>query len=191
MLIIAGDDALADDAKGRPRPCGHLRLLRPRCSSAGPIASKAVTTTPYASSTPRARCWRPTCASVRTTPVCTARWAWLTPVSVGVGQNAPGRHAGLRHAAQPAHALVDRVAAARSAYRSATRVPRVPGARGAASGGRTDRLKNLVGKARVDGAQVHDARIAALCSSHGVRELWTADRDFSRFGDLRTSNPLV
>ena len=38
---------------------------------------------------------------------------------------------------------------------------------------------------------VHDARIAALCLSHGVRELWSADRDFSRFPALRTRNPLV
>ena len=26
---------------------------------------------------------------------------------------------------------------------------------------------------------------------HGVRELWTADRDFGRFLGLRTQNPLV
>ena len=44
---------------------------------------------------------------------------------------------------------------------------------------------------RVVGAQVHDARIAALCRLHGVRELWTADRDFSRFSDLRVRNPLT
>ena len=37
----------------------------------------------------------------------------------------------------------------------------------------------------------HDARIAAICLSHGVRELWTADRDFGRFPDLRVRNPLV
>jgi hypothetical protein len=28
---------------------------------------------------------------------------------------------------------------------------------------------------RVSGSQVHDARVAALCLHHGVRELWTAD----------------
>ena len=33
--------------------------------------------------------------------------------------------------------------------------------------------------------------IAAICLDHGVRELWTADRDFSRFTALRTRNPLV
>src|SRR6516164_3622240 len=31
---------------------------------------------------------------------------------------------------------------------------------------------------RISGPQVHDARVAALCRHHGVRELWTADRDF-------------
>jgi predicted nucleic acid-binding protein len=52
-------------------------------------------------------------------------------------------------------------------------------------------LKTSVAKAKVNGAQVHDARVAALCRTHGVRELWTADRDFSRFPNLRTRNPLV
>ncbi len=40
-------------------------------------------------------------------------------------------------------------------------------------------LRMLVAQARLDGPRVHDARVAALCLSHGVRELWTADRDFS------------
>ncbi|MFQ5505437.1 MAG: type II toxin-antitoxin system VapC family toxin [Planctomycetota bacterium] len=41
------------------------------------------------------------------------------------------------------------------------------------------------------GSQAHDARIAALCVQHGIRELWTADRDFSRFADVPARNPLV
>jgi len=45
--------------------------------------------------------------------------------------------------------------------------------------------------ARVKGAVVHDARIAALCSDHGVTELWSADRDFSRFPKLSVRNPLL
>ena len=36
----------------------------------------------------------------------------------------------------------------------------------------------------------HDARIAALCRYHGVRVLWSADRDFSRFPGLAVINPL-
>lgn len=46
-------------------------------------------------------------------------------------------------------------------------------------------------RAKITGPQVHDARIAALCVHHGVRELWSADRDFSRFSGLRVRNPLV
>ena len=52
-------------------------------------------------------------------------------------------------------------------------------------------LRTLIGQARVVGPRVHDARIAALCLAHGIRELWTADRDFSAFPSLRTRNPLV
>jgi hypothetical protein len=52
-------------------------------------------------------------------------------------------------------------------------------------------LKPLMLEGRVAGALVHDARIAALCRLHGVRELWTADRDFGRFADLVVRNPLV
>ena len=33
--------------------------------------------------------------------------------------------------------------------------------------------------------------VAALCLDHGVKELWTADRDFSRFPALTVRNPLV
>ena len=52
-------------------------------------------------------------------------------------------------------------------------------------------LKALLNEGRIAGPAAHDARIAALCLSHGVRELWTADRDFGRFPSLRCRNPLV
>jgi predicted nucleic acid-binding protein len=45
--------------------------------------------------------------------------------------------------------------------------------------------------ARISGPRVHDARIAAICAQHGVRELWSADRDFGRFPGLNVRNPLV
>ena len=61
----------------------------------------------------------------------------------------------------------------------------------AESGTHWPTLRSLVKAGRVAGAQVHDARIAALCVQHGVRELWTADRDFSRYAQLKTRNPLV
>jgi len=44
---------------------------------------------------------------------------------------------------------------------------------------------------QIVGPRVHGARIAALCLQHGVRELWTADRDFSRFPQVKTLNPLL
>ena len=53
------------------------------------------------------------------------------------------------------------------------------------------RLQALLIAGRITGAHVHDARVAALCLYHGVEELWTADRDFSRFPELRTRNPLI
>jgi uncharacterized protein len=52
-------------------------------------------------------------------------------------------------------------------------------------------LRALLAGGRVAGAQVHDAQVAALCRQHGVRELWSADRDFSRFAGLAVANPLV
>jgi uncharacterized protein len=52
-------------------------------------------------------------------------------------------------------------------------------------------LKSLLRDGRIAGPQVHDARVAGLCRLHGVRELWTADRDFSRFGGMDCRNPLV
>ena len=52
-------------------------------------------------------------------------------------------------------------------------------------------LRSLIEGARIAGPRVHDARIAALCRQHGVRELWSADRDFSRFAGLKVVNPLV
>jgi toxin-antitoxin system PIN domain toxin len=52
-------------------------------------------------------------------------------------------------------------------------------------------MRNLMTKGRVAGPKVHDGRIAAICLEHGVRELWSADRNFSRFPALTTRNPLV
>jgi toxin-antitoxin system PIN domain toxin len=52
-------------------------------------------------------------------------------------------------------------------------------------------LRRTLREGRIAGPQVHDARVVALCRQHGVRELWTADRDFGRFPGLPTRNPLV
>lgn len=52
-------------------------------------------------------------------------------------------------------------------------------------------LRRLVSASRLMSAAIHDARIAALCVHHRVRELLTADRDFSRFPELPIRNPLL
>jgi toxin-antitoxin system PIN domain toxin len=52
-------------------------------------------------------------------------------------------------------------------------------------------LRDLVVTTPVRGIRIHDAKIAAICLQHHVRELWTADRDFSRFPQLKTRNPLA
>ncbi|NJD18910.1 MAG: PIN domain-containing protein [Gemmatimonadetes bacterium] len=51
--------------------------------------------------------------------------------------------------------------------------------------------REAVSRGRATGPKVHDARVAALCAYHGVRELWSADRDFHRFPGVRVRNPLV
>ena len=52
-------------------------------------------------------------------------------------------------------------------------------------------LRPLLVAGKIAGPRVHDARVAALCLAHGVSELLTADRDFSRFPTLAVRNPLV
>jgi toxin-antitoxin system PIN domain toxin len=47
----------------------------------------------------------------------------------------------------------------------------------------------IVEESGVTGNLVHDAHIAALCIEHGVSELFTGDRDFSRF-PVPVTNPF-
>jgi len=54
-----------------------------------------------------------------------------------------------------------------------------------------DGLRALVMKGHISGPKIHDARIAAICIENGVRCLWTADRDFSRFPSLKCLNPCI
>ncbi len=61
----------------------------------------------------------------------------------------------------------------------------------AESEGYLERLSAAAVPARVQGGAIHDARIAALCLQHGVRELWSADRDFTRYPALKVVNPLT
>jgi uncharacterized protein len=52
-------------------------------------------------------------------------------------------------------------------------------------------ISALATKAKLQGGQFHDARIAAICMENGVSVFWSADRDFGRFRELKTVNPLV
>jgi toxin-antitoxin system PIN domain toxin len=52
-----------------------------------------------------------------------------------------------------------------------------------------DVMATLVRESGVTGNLLHDAHIAALCIEHGVSELVTGDRDFSRF-PLRVADPF-
>jgi predicted nucleic acid-binding protein len=42
-----------------------------------------------------------------------------------------------------------------------------------------------VREAKARGNLAFDAQIAAVCVEHGARDVWTFDRDFSRFPELR------
>ncbi|PYQ28127.1 MAG: VapC toxin family PIN domain ribonuclease [Acidobacteria bacterium] len=50
-------------------------------------------------------------------------------------------------------------------------------------------MKTVVSSSGVTGNLLHDAHIAALCIEHGISELVTGDRDFSRF-PIRVVNPF-
>ncbi|MBW1979917.1 MAG: PIN domain-containing protein [Deltaproteobacteria bacterium] len=48
----------------------------------------------------------------------------------------------------------------------------------------------VIKEAGVTGNLIHDAHIAALCLEHGISELISGDRDFSRFSSLKVRNPF-
>jgi toxin-antitoxin system PIN domain toxin len=53
------------------------------------------------------------------------------------------------------------------------------------------RLRTLLSSVPILGSQIYDAKIAAICLSHGVRELLTMDRDFSRYPSLNTRSLIA
>ena len=57
--------------------------------------------------------------------------------------------------------------------------------------GQFDLLREISIHGKISGARFHDARIASVCIGSGVKLLFTADRDFSRFPALKTKNPMV
>lgn len=55
-----------------------------------------------------------------------------------------------------------------------------------------DWMTKIMKDSGVTGNLIHDAHIAALCLEHGITELITGDRDFSRFqGRLKIQNPFA
>lgn len=52
-------------------------------------------------------------------------------------------------------------------------------------------LRQAVMSGRTTGNLIHDAHIVALLLENGVREIWTADRDFARFSGLRVVDPFA
>jgi predicted nucleic acid-binding protein len=54
----------------------------------------------------------------------------------------------------------------------------------------TEIMQNVVRASGVTGNLIHDAHIAALCIEHGVSELLTGDRNFSRF-PLKVIQPFA
>jgi hypothetical protein len=57
--------------------------------------------------------------------------------------------------------------------------------------GHWETLERLMMAGQIVGPKIREARIAAICLDHGVSELWSADRDFSRFPALKVRNPLM
>jgi len=54
-----------------------------------------------------------------------------------------------------------------------------------------EHLKSTLMRGKVTGPLIHDAHVAAICKAAGVREIWTADRDYSRFAGIPVRNPLI
>jgi predicted nucleic acid-binding protein len=52
-------------------------------------------------------------------------------------------------------------------------------------------LQALVRNGNVVGPRVHDARVASIALQNGCSALYTADRDFNRFPQIKVVNPLV
>jgi toxin-antitoxin system PIN domain toxin len=51
-------------------------------------------------------------------------------------------------------------------------------------------LDQVISQSSATGNLIHDAHIVALCLEHGVSEIITGDRDFSRFAGLKIINPF-
>jgi hypothetical protein len=52
-------------------------------------------------------------------------------------------------------------------------------------------MDQVISQSGATGNLVHDAHIVALCLEHGVSEIITGDRDFTRFSGLKVFNPFT
>lgn len=52
-------------------------------------------------------------------------------------------------------------------------------------------MNQIIEESGVTGNLIHDAHIAALCQEHGITELISGDRDFTRFPTLKVRNPFI
>lgn len=52
-------------------------------------------------------------------------------------------------------------------------------------------FKAAVLSGNITGPMMHDARVVSICRQHGVKTLWSADRDLTRFAGVRVVNPLI
>lgn len=52
-------------------------------------------------------------------------------------------------------------------------------------------MRLMVSTGHTIGNLAHDAHIAALIREHGIDELWTTDRDFTRFKGIHIRNPFL
>jgi hypothetical protein len=50
---------------------------------------------------------------------------------------------------------------------------------------------HILASGRLLGPAVHDARGAAICREPGVRQFWSAGRDFSLMAGFTVHNPLL
>jgi uncharacterized protein len=51
-------------------------------------------------------------------------------------------------------------------------------------------MMDVLTQSGITGNLIHDAHIAALCLEHGITEIITGDRDFTRFPFLKVVNPF-
>lgn len=45
-------------------------------------------------------------------------------------------------------------------------------------------------KSKVIGPKIHDLRILCICKNNSIKELYSLDRDFLKFSDIKLTNPL-